>query len=225
MEAILQAEHISKSFKGTEVLSDISLSIHKGEILAIIGESGSGKSTLLRILAGFLPPDSGRIMLNGSDFLALKGLESRKARRSIQLVFQSPYQSLDPRMTVEKIIKEATREDISPYMDEVQLGKNLLGKRPSELSGGERQRVAIARALAAKPDILLADEPISSLDASLKAGLLNLLLDIRERSGMAIMIVEHDMKAAMSISDSIITLERGRISHCKSSPSQGISIS
>lgn len=211
---ILAAEGICKRFGEKEVLTDASFSLCRGEILSIIGESGCGKSTLLRIIAAYLPPDSGTVIYNDQDLLSLKGKKLRRTRRKIQLIFQSPSQSLDPRMRVKDIIKEAIEDEADPacYLDAVKLGPKVLDKRPAELSGGEMQRVALARAIAARPSIILADEPVSSLDASLKASMLNLFLSIRGSLGITLMIVEHDEKAAAGISDRIARMEKGRIS-------------
>ena len=211
MPVILEAENISKHFKGQAVLADISLSVQENEILTIIGESGCGKTTLLKILAGFISPDAGRVIFKGTDLSSCTRKEYRSIRRSIQLIFQSSAQALDPRMSAEKIIQEATEGSIVQYADAVRLDRSLLRRRPSELSGGEKQRVAIARALAAKPDILLADEPISAMDASAKAGMLNLFMDIRDEFGITMLLVEHDMKAAQCVSDRMLIMEHGRI--------------
>lgn len=211
---ILAAEGICKRFREKEVLTDASFSLCRGEILSIIGESGCGKSTLLRIIAAYLPPDSGTVIYKDQDLLSLSGKRLRRTRSEIQLIFQSPSQSLDPRMKVKDIIKEAIEDETDPacYLDAVKLGPKVLDKRPAELSGGEMQRVALARAIAARPSIILADEPVSSLDASLKASMLNLFLCIRDSLGITLMIVEHDEKAAAGISDRIARMEKGRIS-------------
>ena len=210
---VLSAEGISKGFKGVEVLSDISISLLRGEILSIVGESGCGKSTLLRIIAGFLPPDRGRVIFHGKDLLSLRGKELRRERRAVQLIFQSASLSLNPRMRVWDIIGEAAEDKgrTGEYMEMARLGKELSSRRPGELSGGERERVAIARAIAAEPEVLLLDEPVSSLDASLKAGILNLFLDIRDELGISMLLVEHDRRASESVSDRTVFMEKGRI--------------
>ena len=229
----LEVSSIAFSYGKKEILRNVSFSLRSGESIALLGRNGSGKTTLMRLLLGFIKPEKGTIRIDGHD---IQDMTNREKARNIAYIPQSladvyPYTAeeavLMGRASSLSLFSRPGKKDEKKAQEALDLLgiAHLRNRTVDTLSGGERQRVAIARALAAKPDILLADEPISSLDASLKAGLLNLLLDVRERSGMAIMIVEHDMRAAMSISDSIITLERGRISHCKSSPSQGISIS
>ena len=206
-------------------LRDVSLSLRRGEILAIVGESGSGKTTLARIVSRQESPSSGRILLDGEDVLRTQSRGPTRAyRRRVQLVFQDPFASLNPAHTIlHHLVRplllhgRATRTDARAkaieLLDQVGLrpGGDFVDRRPHELSGGQRQRVAIARALAPEPDILFADEPTSMLDVSIRMGVLQLLEDLRQQRGLAIVMITHDLAAARWLADRIAVLYGGRL--------------
>ena len=200
----------------------VDLSIRRGECLALVGESGSGKTTLGRCLIRLLEPTSGRVVFAGEDLLALRPRPLRALRRRFQMVFQDPYGSLDPRQKVGSILDEplalhtglgaAERaERVKELLAAVGLGVDLADRWPHELSGGQRQRVGIARALAAGPDLLVADEPASALDLSLRGQILDLLADLRARLGLALLFISHDLGAVEQLADRVAVLYLGRI--------------
>src|SRR5262249_7281077 len=185
-------------------LADTSLSLERGEAIGIVGESGSGKSTLARCLALLERPDAGRVLLEGVDLTRLGRRQLRRARRRIQVVFQDPYSSLNPRLTVGSALREVLAvHDLVPrgqiprrveaLLDQVGLAARAVERYPSDFSGGQRQRICIARALAADPEVLIADEPVSALDVSIQAQILNLLADLRVRLRLSMIFISHDL--------------------------------
>ena len=186
-------------------LDGVSLAIRPGESVGIVGESGSGKSTLARIVAGLDRPEAGRVRRGGC----------------VQMVFQDPYGSLDPRMRVERIVGEALfgdpdgrarkRERCIKALEAVGLAADDMRKYPHAFSGGQRQRIAIARALVARPDLVIADEPVSALDVSVQAQVLNLMVDLRERFGMAYMLISHDLAVIAHLCERVAVIHGGRI--------------
>ena len=203
-------------------LRGVSFRIGAGETLGLVGESGSGKTTAGRIVARLLEPDAGRIDFDGTDWLALRGAELRRRRRELQIVFQDPQSSLNPRMRASDQIAEplrvqrlarggALRERVGGLLDEVGLARALGERFPAELSGGQRQRVAIARALATRPRLVVCDEPVSALDVSVAAQIVNLLLDLRERSGLSYLFISHDAAVVARIADRVAVFYLGRI--------------
>jgi peptide/nickel transport system ATP-binding protein len=200
---------------------DISFAIELGECLALVGESGSGKSTIARCIAGLHAPASGEIVFAGGTLEATARDRSRDVRRRIQIVFQNPYDSLNPSQTVLEAIArplklfgkggaKQTRFEVMSLLDRVRLPARLAGAYPSELSGGERQRVAIARALAAEPDLLICDEVTSALDVSVQAAVLDLLGTLQNDLGLAMLFITHDLGVVASIADRVLVLEGGR---------------
>lgn len=204
-------------------LAGVSLTIAAGEIVALVGQSGSGKSTLVSLLIGIERPSGGRLLIEGRDLSNAPEREWRAVRRRVQVVFQDPYDSLDPRQTIAAIVAEPLRvhgvaarergERVARALEEVGLApaSAFLARRPGELSGGQRQRVAIAAALVIEPVLLLADEPVSMLDSSVRAEVLNLLADLRARRNLAVLYITHDLSTAAHVADRLMVLERGRI--------------
>jgi ABC-type glutathione transport system ATPase component len=203
-------------------VDDVSFTLRKGEILGLAGGSGSGKTTLARCLVRLVEPDAGRIELDGIDVRSARGRELRELRRRMQMIFQDPYSSLNPRMTVGTALHEAGRVHKRPgaenaeqfvraALERVHLSASLASRRPRELSGGQRQRVAVARALAVDPEVLIADEAVSALDVSVQAQLLTMFLDLRDELGVTILFVAHQLAVIAEIADRVAVMNRGRI--------------
>jgi ABC-type glutathione transport system ATPase component len=203
-------------------LNGVSFRIESGRSLGIVGESGSGKSTLARLVMALDQPTSGRVRLMGRDLHALPAEELRLARRDFQMVFQDPYGSLDPRQSVERIVCEplSAQGDTTPAqqrqraeaaLDSVGLRAGDLGKYPHEFSGGQRQRIAIARALITRPRLIVADEPVSALDVSVQAQVLNLMQDLQAEFGITYMLISHDLAVVHHLCDDVAVLWQGRI--------------
>ncbi|WP_406627900.1 ABC transporter ATP-binding protein [Pseudomonas cannabina] len=202
-------------------LQDVNFKVFPGQTLAIVGESGSGKSTALRIALGLEKPTSGRVLLEGRDVTDLGWREFRPLRRRIQLVQQNPFAALDPRFTLFESIVEPLvsfgllkgrelEHAARQLIERVHLPVAYLDRLPRELSGGQRQRVAIARALALQPDLLLLDEPVSALDVSVQAQILDLLVELQAESGMAYVLVSHDLAVVASIAHQVLVLKQGK---------------
>jgi len=199
----------------------VAFEIHRGETLGLVGESGSGKSTVARCVARLVEPDAGEIRVGDTDFGRLRRRALREARKRIQMVFQDPYGSLDPRRPVGKLIAEGpivhgtppaeARQRALELLELVGLDPRAAVRYPHEFSGGERQRIGLARALALDPQVLIADEPVSALDVSVQAQVLRLLGDIRERLGLTVLFITHDLRVAAQVCDSIAVMRRGEI--------------
>ena len=215
-------EMLHGTLPGHRAVDDVSFNLDRGEILGIAGGSGSGKTTLARCLNRLVEPDEGSIRLDGVDVRAARGNELRELRRRMQMVFQDPYASLNPRMSVGSALHEAGRvhqrpgsEDregfVSGLLDRVHLPASVATRRPRELSGGQRQRVAVARALAVGPEVLIADEAVSALDVSIQTQLLNLFLDLRDELGVAIIFIAHQLAVIAEVADRVAIMHQGRI--------------
>ncbi|MGS1109069.1 ATP-binding cassette domain-containing protein [Achromobacter anxifer] len=203
-------------------VDDVSFRLNKGRTLSIVGESGSGKSTVARMVMRLLEPTQGRIQLNGRDWLALPRRELRLARQKIQLVFQDPFSSINPRMRVAEVIGEplhnfnlargeAARARVVELLEQVGLSAAALTRYPHEFSGGQRQRIVIARALASQPDLIVCDEAVSALDVSIQAQILNVLARIQETMNVSYLFISHDLAVVQHISDEVAVMYKGSI--------------
>jgi len=203
-------------------LADVSFVLEAGETLGVVGESGSGKSTLARCVSLLERPDSGRVLFRGQDLTALRGSALRSQRRRIQIVFQDPLASLNPRISVGSALREVVtvhrlvargQEDarIAQLLEHVGLPSRAAERYPAEFSGGQRQRICIARALAAEPDVLIADEAVSALDVSIQAQILNLLLDLRDELGLTMIFVTHNLHVVRRVAARVAVMFGGRI--------------
>ena len=203
-------------------LNGVSLQLLQGETLGVVGESGCGKSTLARAIVGLIQPDGGRITFDGTDTSKLSWADRRRFNRRVQMIFQDPYGSLNPRMTVRQILTEALTvhrmrpsgeipSRITELLDLVRLPADAAEKLPHEFSGGQRQRIGIARALSVEPEILIADELVSALDVSVQAQVINLLLDLQDRLRLTVLFVAHDLRLVRHISHRVAVMYLGEI--------------
>jgi oligopeptide/dipeptide ABC transporter ATP-binding protein len=231
MTALIAAEHLGRDFaargvfgraRPVQAVSDVTLSIARGESVALVGESGSGKTTLGRMLLGLLRPTAGRISFDGMDLATVGAAQQRALRRRMQIVFQDPQSSLDPRrpigaqiadgLAIHNIVPpEARRARVAELLAQVGLPAAHSERYPHQFSGGQRQRIGIARALATGPDFLVADEPVSALDASVQAQVLDLLADLRARLGVAMLFISHDLAVVRSLCERVVVLYLGRV--------------
>ena len=215
----LPRESLFRPAPVVEALRGVSFTVQAGRSLGIVGESGSGKSTLARLVMALEAPTEGRVTLLGRDLHALTPADLRGARRDFQMVFQDPYGSLDPRQRVGRIVAEpligvdaaATRQRVAESLDAVGLRATDADKYPHEFSGGQRQRIAIARALVTQPKLIVADEPVSALDVSVQAQVLNLMQDLQQRFGLAYLFISHDLAVVSLVCDELIVLQHGRV--------------
>ena len=234
---LLVAEALSKRYRlprqalfsappAVQALDGVSFSLQAGQSLGVVGESGSGKSTLARLVMALETPDGGTVHFDGLELHRVAPAALRQARAGLQMVFQDPYSSLDPRRTVLQTVSEPLallrgaghvagaaqrRERAREALDAVGLGADDLDKYPHEFSGGQRQRIAIARALITRPRLIVADEPVSALDVSVQAQVLNLMQDLQERHGLSYLFISHDLAVVDRVCDEVIVLQQGRI--------------
>ena len=232
-ETILQVNKYKKNHKAgrkglfgekeyVKSVDGVSFTLHRGETLAIVGESGCGKSTTVKSLIRVTEPTSGEVILKGQDFLKLKAEELKKARRNIKMIFQDPYASLDPRMTVGRAVGEPLRlftklssreidREVAELLERVGLKADMANRYPFEFSGGQRQRISIARALALKPRLIVADESVAALDVSIRAQIANLLMRLQGELGLSYLFISHDMGVVERISHRVAVMRAGRI--------------
>jgi peptide/nickel transport system ATP-binding protein len=231
-DILLQTEDLARRFvtggglfapRGLiHAVNGVSLSVRRGETLAIVGESGCGKSTLARLLLRLIEPSAGRIRYEGRDLTALPAAEMRRLRAEMQFIFQDPFSALNPRMTVGAIIEEplrvhsrlaptARRARVVDLMERVGLRPAMADRYPHEFSGGQRQRIAIARALATGPKLLIGDEPVSALDVSVQAQIVNLLEDLKRDLGLTLIVISHDLAVVRHMADRVAVMYLGEI--------------
>ncbi len=231
--ALLQVDGVSRHYRlpreslftkapVVRALSDVSFTLHAGRSLGVVGESGSGKSTLARLVMALERPDAGRVRFDGQDLAALDADALRRARAGFQMVFQDPYGSLDPRRRIWQTVAEPLailqgapraqqRERAAEALEAVGLRASDAGKYPHEFSGGQRQRIAIARALMTRPRLIVADEPVSALDVSVQAQVLNLMQDLQDSFNVTYLFVSHDLAVVDLVCDEVIVLYQGRV--------------
>jgi peptide/nickel transport system ATP-binding protein len=218
----LPREHLLAAAPEVRALAGVSFTLHAGKSLGIVGESGSGKSTLARLVMALEAPSAGQVRFDGQDLHRLPPAALRRARAQLQMVFQDPYGSLDPRRTVLQTVAEPLallrgagraeqREKAAEVLDAVGLRATDLAKYPHEFSGGQRQRIAIARALITRPRLIVADEPVSALDVSVQAQVLNLMQDLQDAFGVTYLFISHDLAVVDLVCDEVIVLQHGLI--------------
>ncbi len=226
-EKLLEVKHLKKYFDTPRgklhAVDDVSFSIEKGKTLGVVGESGCGKSTTGRCILRLIEPTSGEVIFNGQDITKLHPRDMKALRKDMQIIFQDPYASLDPRKTISQIISEpiiinkilTNKQDVEDrvheLMDTVGLAKRLVNTYPHELDGGRRQRIGIARALAMNPKFIVCDEPVSALDVSIQAQILNLLQDLQEKMELTFMFITHDLSVVNHFSDDIAVMYLGQL--------------
>ncbi len=227
-EPLLRARGLKRQYlrrgrrrQRVQALDGVDLMVRPGSVLAVVGETGSGKSTLGRCLALLERPDAGSIQFLGQDLLALDGRRASQLRRQIQLIFQDPASALNPRFTaaelvaeplrIQKVDRKSRRRRAIQAMEQVGLLARWADRRPAQLSGGQRQRLAIARALVLEPRLLILDEALSALDVSVRARIVNLLLELQSTLGLAYVLISHDLQLAGYLADEIVVLKSGRV--------------
>ncbi len=234
---LVEAKHLVKDFpvssgsfgqkKATvHAVSDVSFDIYRGETLALVGESGCGKSTIGRLLLNLVEPTSGEVVFDGKELNKLTAEQFRDQRREMQIIFQDPYSSLNPRMSIQEIVAEpmvnyricATREELSLHVQEllrrVGIRPEFMNRYPHQFSGGQRQRIGIARALALNPKFIVCDEPVSALDVSIQAQILNLLSELQQEHSLTYLFISHDLSVVRYLSDRVCVMFLGKMCEC-----------
>ena len=214
---------VKRTVGHVRAVDGVSFTLHKGETLGVVGESGCGKSTLAQVLMRLEPPTAGAVRFHGEDVFAKKGRELQRLRRQIQIVLQDPYTSLNPRMTVGDIVGEPfeihpdvapkgeRRRKVQDLLDVVGLNPDFINRYPHQFSGGQRQRIGIARALALRPEVIICDEPVSALDVSIQAQVMNLLGDLQREFGLSYVFIAHDLSVVRHLSDRVAVMYLGKI--------------
>ena len=236
-DTLLKVDHLVKQFpvkqtlfeiigrrpvKYVRAVDDVSFGVRRGETVGLVGESGCGKSTLAKTVCRLYAPDGGHVLFGGSDVFAMDKNALRDARYKMQMVFQDPYSSLNPRMTVRQMFYEVLsvhklcarkdrEQECLKVLDLVGLDRNALDRYPSQFSGGQRQRISIARALIMRPEVLIADEPVSALDVSIQAQVINLLIDLKASLNLTMLFISHDLRVIRYISDRVVVMYLGSI--------------
>ncbi|MDQ6976319.1 MAG: ATP-binding cassette domain-containing protein [Mariprofundaceae bacterium] len=229
---VLEARSLSKTFtrdglwrkgQAKRAVNGVSFTLAKGKTLAVVGESGSGKSTLARLLMRLLVADEGDVLLHGESITSLRGAALRRKRRHIQMVFQDPFASLNPRMTIGNTVAEGLRvhqaqlnraqrnEKVAEVLQQCGMDADAMPRYPHQFSGGQRQRIGIARALVVQPDVLVLDEPVSALDVSVQAQILNLLRQLQQDHGLAYVFISHDLSVVRHIADDMLVMFAGHV--------------
>ena len=228
MTSLIEVRNLSKDFPARDgksvvrAVNEVNFALAQGQTLGIVGESGCGKSTLARLILRLLKPSGGEVRFNGENLLTISEQVMRQRRREIQIVFQDPYASLDPRMSIAAIISEpleihgiGSRAErnakVLELLDLVGLDRNAAAKYPHEFSGGQRQRIGIARAIALEPKLVVLDEPVSALDVSIQSQILNLLIDLKKRLNLSYVFISHDLSVVEHVSDDVAVMYLGRI--------------
>jgi oligopeptide transport system ATP-binding protein len=213
----------SRERKLLRAVDGVSIRVRRGETVGLVGESGCGKSTLGRLMLRLVEPTFGRVVYDGRDIVPLSAAQLRPLRRKMQIIFQDPYSSLNPRMTVRDIVGEAVQihklaqtksdeeEMVASLLRKVGLRPDVMGRYPHEFSGGQRQRIGIARALAVQPEFIVCDEPISALDVSIQAQIVNLLMDLQDELGVAFLFISHDLRVVRHISQRVAVMYLGKL--------------
>ncbi len=237
MSALLEVQHACKTFRSgagarrrrVMALDDVSLSVGSAEIVALVGESGSGKSTLGRAVVGLERLDEGKALFDGVEYACMSERSLRRLRPQMHLVLQDPYQSLHPGMRIATAVAEpleiagtgnARSPKVAEALEEVGLtpASQFLDRYPHQLSGGQRQRVVLARALVGRPRLVVADEPTSMVDATLRAGIVALIRQLRDRHGIAFLVITHDLDMAAAVAEQVAVMQRGRLVECGPTP-------
>jgi len=227
MSALLEVNNLEVSYAGNrggtafKAVDNVSLTVRKGEVVGLVGESGSGKSSIGRAIVGLAPISAGAVLLNGEAIRIQRKVDRRSLARDVQVIFQDPFSSLNPTMTIEKILTEPLRaagfsyldstRKVRKMLDSVGLPADSLDRHPREFSGGQRQRIAIARALTVEPKLIICDEPVSALDLTTQAVVLELMLDIQKQTGISYLFISHDLAVVKHVSHRIAVMKSGQI--------------